>query len=327
MKSFKISVVVPSKNNGKTINLCLRSILKALNIAQRLYPHLQSEVIVVDAHSTDETPRVLEQYLRTHLIKVIYDEGKGLGPARNLALRNVKGDIVFFVDADCIVEPLHFAKFLKIFEKDGRIAIVWTPGTFHKLSRKSFPKIACLSLEFTHVETSSKRVVEDTIYAAGAFLAVRHDVALKVGGFWNTPWAADDIEFSYRVWRAGYRVTKILTYSISLPRMTLRDLWKQQVWYGIGVVCFYMRHRYDLVFWRTRGRSLYMLFKVFGPTLAVTWVVLRALLSSLRALRLWLTKKLSFEAAILLVFKRLANLVGMLKGLREHKRALRQQCI
>ena len=47
----------------------------------------------------------------------------------------------------------------------------------------------------------------------------------------------------------------------------------------------------------------------------------------LRALRLWLTSRFGFEVALLLIFNRLANLVGMLKGLREYKRRLRQQCV
>ncbi|WP_187146075.1 hypothetical protein [Staphylothermus hellenicus] len=46
---------------------------------------------------------------------------------------------------------------------------------------------------------------------------------------------------------------------------------------------------------------------------------MRALFSSVRALRLWLLKRLSFEAGLLLIFKRLANLVGMLKGIKECK--------
>ena len=252
---MKISVIIPSKNNGKTIDLALRSVLNALEVLKYSKPHNELEVIVADAHSNDETPKILEEYSKAGLIKVIYDEGKGLGPARNLALNNVSGGIVFFVDADCVVEPFHFVKFLKVFEMDDKIAIIWTPGLYYKLL--SLPKIARLSLEHAYAEMILPvKAVKDDIYAAGAFLAVRRDIALKVGGFWKTPWAADDIEFSYRVWKAGYRVVKVLTRSISLPRLTLRDLWKQQVWYGVGIVCFYMKHRYDPVFWRTRGISL-----------------------------------------------------------------------
>ena len=320
--NFSISVVIPSKNNGRTIDFAIKSVLSAISSTKKLYSNkFFYEVIVVDAHSTDKTPQILQKYVKRGWIKVIYDEGKGLGPARNLALNYAKGDIVFFVDADCIVEHYHFVKFLNMFESDERIAIVWTPGYSTRKMEEVFPKTACKSLKLGHNDDVSYPVkpIEDTVYAAGAFLAVRSSVALRIKGFWNTPWAADDIEFSYRVWKAGYRVVKILTRSIALPRMTLCDLWRQQVWYGTGVVCFYMRHRYDPVFWRTRGKSLYTLFKLLGPSLAMAWVVLRALFSPFRALRLWFTRKLGLNVVLLLAFNRYANLVGMLKGLIEYR--------
>jgi len=62
---------------------------------------------------------------------------------------------------------------------------------------------------------------------------------------------------------------------------------------------------------------------VLELTIAVAWVILRALFTPFRVLRLWLADMLSFEAALLLIFKIFANLVSMLKGLREYKNSIK----
>lgn len=320
MSNYIISIIIPSKNNGKTIGLTLKSIIMALNILKKYEPGIESEIIVVDAHSTDETLQILENYVKIGLIKVVYDKGEGPAPARNLGLKHAKGDIIFFIDADCVIEPLHFIKFLKAFKSGNRVAVVWTPGIFFKIPKSKKWKIARLALQHEYMDhINDHRAIEDTIYGASAMMAVKRDIAVKVGGFWKLPYACEDNDFTYRIWRMGHRVVRVLTRSISLPRMTMRELWRQQLWYGSGVICFYMKHRYDPIFWKTRGSSLYMLFRLFGLTLAIAWVVLRALFSPVRALRLWLLKILSLEAGLLLVFKRLANLIGMLKGIKECK--------
>jgi glycosyltransferase involved in cell wall biosynthesis len=62
-----ISVIVLSKNNSDTLDTCLNSIINALG---------EKEIIVVDAHSSDNTPSILEKYREK--IKVVYDERKML---------------------------------------------------------------------------------------------------------------------------------------------------------------------------------------------------------------------------------------------------------
>lgn len=79
MRGKLFSVIVLSKNNGRTIGYTLLSILKS--IVPRGYSR---EALVVDAHSTDNTPRMLERF--EGLIRVVYDEGRGIGIARNVGV-------------------------------------------------------------------------------------------------------------------------------------------------------------------------------------------------------------------------------------------------
>ncbi len=74
-----VSVIVLSKNNGRTLGQTLLSILKS-----RTPPGWYKEVVVVDAHSSDDTPAILSLF--GEYVKVVYDEGKGIGIARNLGV-------------------------------------------------------------------------------------------------------------------------------------------------------------------------------------------------------------------------------------------------
>lgn len=88
---MRISVIVPTYNEGKFVEKCLSSL--------RRQEFGDFELVVVDGHSTDETIDLAKKYAD----RILYDEGKGAGAARNLAAKQVDSDIVGFVDADTIV--------------------------------------------------------------------------------------------------------------------------------------------------------------------------------------------------------------------------------
>lgn len=118
------SVIVLSKNNGKTIENCLRSIINSYG---------DKEIIVVDAHSTDETPKILQKYKGQ--LKIIYDKGKGIGIARNIGVETSSGDIICFVDADAFVSIDHFTRIENYFDKNPEVGVIDVQGTL-KLSKK-----------------------------------------------------------------------------------------------------------------------------------------------------------------------------------------------
>ena len=117
-RKFKISVIIPSKNNGDTIEQCIKSVLSA--------EYEDKEVIVVDAHSQDRTKLILEKY--RHKIKVVYDEGKGIGASRNLGVIYSKGEIICFVDADAFVSRNHFKRIVEAFKKDENCLLYTSPS-------------------------------------------------------------------------------------------------------------------------------------------------------------------------------------------------------
>ncbi|NIM47030.1 MAG: glycosyltransferase [Candidatus Aenigmarchaeota archaeon] len=84
-----ISVVVCAKNEEKYIEDCLKYLKN-----QTLKP----EIVVVDGHSTDKTFSIAKKYAD----KVVKDNKKGIGDARNLGWKTAREDIVAYCDADCL---------------------------------------------------------------------------------------------------------------------------------------------------------------------------------------------------------------------------------
>lgn len=182
---MRISVIVPTHNEGKFVEPCLRAI--------RQQQFNDFELIVVDGHSTDDTVRIARKYAD----KVFFDEGKGAGAARNLAVKRVKSEIIGFVDADTVV----CRGWLKIVDEDFRkYNLVGLGGVVRALDGGLIDKLVFkIGSDFTCRVTQHFGFYQLT----GANSAFLRSAFLKSGGYNEELKMLDDLEFGLRMRKYG----------------------------------------------------------------------------------------------------------------------------
>jgi glycosyltransferase involved in cell wall biosynthesis len=95
--SPSVSVVIPCFNDGRFLTEALKSVL-----SQTLQP---IETLVINDGSTDPKTIKLLQKIDTMGVRVIHQENRGLGGARNTGIRNARGKYTYFCDADNVLYP------------------------------------------------------------------------------------------------------------------------------------------------------------------------------------------------------------------------------
>jgi len=89
-----ISVIIPCYNQAHFLSEAIESVLA------QSYSYL--EIIVVDDGSTDDTAQIAAKYPG---VRCIRQENQGLSTARNTGLRESRGEILVFLDADDLLLP------------------------------------------------------------------------------------------------------------------------------------------------------------------------------------------------------------------------------
>ena len=98
MKSPRVSIVIPVYNTQRYLTQCIDSILKQTE--------KNLEIVCVDDGSTDGSLEVLEQLaVQDSRLKVVRQNRRGAGSARNFGMNLVSGTYITFLDSDDFFEP------------------------------------------------------------------------------------------------------------------------------------------------------------------------------------------------------------------------------
>lgn len=96
----RLSVIVPAHDAAATLHRCLESVLAQTRPAD--------EVIVVDDGSTDRTSAIVASFAPR--VRLIRQPQRGAAAARNAGSLQTTGELLFFCDADLILETALFEK-------------------------------------------------------------------------------------------------------------------------------------------------------------------------------------------------------------------------
>lgn len=210
-----LSLIIPAHNSAATLAACLDAVARS---------GFAGEVLIVDDGSTDDSPNIAAQY-PYQLIRLAHNVGAS--EARNVGARAAHGEILFFLDSDIEMPPDTIPRIRALFAAEPTLTALF--GSYQKNTEpKNFASVyKNLLHHYTHQISSP-----DAATFCSGYGAIRRAVFLELGGFDPTQRALEDIEFGYRLHRAGYRVrlvkdlyfTHLKTYSLaSLVHSDVRD--------------------------------------------------------------------------------------------------------
>lgn len=129
---MKLSIVTPSYNQGKFIKDTFDSILN-----QDI--NFELEYILVDAVSTDETPRIVAEFIpkfKAKGIEFIYicEKDKGQSDAINKGWKISTGDLITYLNSDDYYEPNVLQKVADYFENSSEVK--WAYGGWNIVTKE-----------------------------------------------------------------------------------------------------------------------------------------------------------------------------------------------
>ncbi|MBI4824644.1 MAG: glycosyltransferase family 2 protein [Nitrospirae bacterium] len=186
-----ISIIIPNHNGGKTIGMCLSSIM-----TER--PH-DLEVIVIDDCSSDSSVNTIREFLVLLPLKLIeLKEHSGASKARNQGAKQASGEMLFFMDSDCLLMKDTLYNAIKAY-KDNPNAIIGGTYTLLPFDKDFFSTFQSIFVNYS--ETNS----DD--YIATHAMIINRRLFLENRGFKEDflP-ILEDVEFSHRIKRQGVRL-------------------------------------------------------------------------------------------------------------------------
>ena len=185
----KISIIVPTYNEGNVIHVKLKNLLSIS------YPEHLSEIIVVDSGSTDDTRKAVMEFEKK---VILLKQKKRLGKtnALNFALQKATGEIIIINDANSEFQPSSIDKIIQKFdEKTGAVMPRLIPTGRFLFWDKLFFGVHHL---YKKLESNSDSV----FMVSGKLFAFRKVLVCKI----NEEIAADDLEIAMSIRKRGYKI-------------------------------------------------------------------------------------------------------------------------
>lgn len=196
MRAFlmKISVIIPTHNRKRTLELCLRSITHQT--------HPAHEIFVIDDASTDETELMISKLFPTiNFIRLTKNSGPAA--ARNQGIKRSSGDLVAFTDDDCIPAQDWLEKHLQHYQ-DPKTGAVGGPQIPILLNFYDKFDMAHYTQPF-YSEVQRFKQVAGRYFLATSNMSMRKELFEKVGLFderFLLP-SGEDFDLSKRIVQTG----------------------------------------------------------------------------------------------------------------------------
>jgi GT2 family glycosyltransferase len=205
--------VILINHNGAAIEDVITHSVQA--IWQQTYPDW--ELILADDGSTDGSDRLLNSFARGDRVRFTRTaDARGVGAARNAAIRLAEGEYLAFLDNDAVPEPDWLARLVDLMERDPQIGACAScvvfyerPDVINSLGSVLNPQAHGTGVHM-HELVGYCRPEGDVMYATGNGMAIRHKVLREIGLFDEGYrfYGHDDSDIGIRIRDAGYTIVQ-----------------------------------------------------------------------------------------------------------------------
>jgi len=221
----KVSIIVATLNNERTIDECLKAIVE-LN-----YPKDFLEIIVVDGCSKDATAKIAQKYP----VKVI-SESLNAPAAYNYAMKMVSNGVLGFIDADAKVEKEWLNKLVTHLD-DPQVA-----GISGGIETWNTENAWARSIGYD-LQNRYARLKKYVVRVATMNLLLKKSVIEAVGGFDENLPSQYDTDLGFRITSRGYKILfEPNAKCYHFNRSTVSGYFRQQLQYGKNTTKLYLKH-------------------------------------------------------------------------------------
>jgi mycofactocin system glycosyltransferase len=190
-----ISIIIPTRDRAESLVECLESLYS------QDYPSEQIEIIVIDDGSLDDTPKLVSSFPCTLLTN---PKSRGQSYCRNIGAQQAKGEILAFLDDDCVAGRTWLKDLVPYFEWDSVGAV---GGYVDGYSDQSL--LDRYEKEFSRLNLGKYilRGAKDrtTFYVPTCNTLVRKKAFVETGGIRETMRLGEDVDFCWRMRDAGWQ--------------------------------------------------------------------------------------------------------------------------
>ena len=228
-----VTIVIPAYNSAKTIAHAIEGCLKQDYSSDKL------EIIVVDDGSIDNTKGIVDRYN----VRYIYQHNQGPAAARNNGWKHANGDIVAFLDSDCIPRKYWIRKMVNNYTSPSVVCV----GSRYGIANRKNLLACCIFFEFI---VRYKRMPRHPKFLGSHGYSFRKSFLENIGGYSEEYKMAshEDNELAYRIIAKGYTTffDKSNIVDHYFPTNFLKYL-RIQFWHGFWRMKLYVNHPHMVI--------------------------------------------------------------------------------
>lgn len=208
------SIVIPAYNEEEHIASCLQAIFDSD------YDSTEYEVIVVDNGSMDRTYEIAHNFRKAKVFQLL--DGN-VGAVRNYGAKKARGEILVFIDADCLIDKNWLNRAEKLVKKYPNCAY----GGGAKLPRNATWIERSWLLQNKGLPTLPKHLI-------GASMVMSSKLFFSLDGFNDTVSSGEDTELHNRLVIKGVpvQIDNILSVTHLGNAKTLKQFVVRQIWHS-----------------------------------------------------------------------------------------------